>query len=220
MAYLVTAPLVIAVDKEGRSIHHYHGAIIAWLNDQQREHFTSSGFVQLTDDTSPPASDESELRTAVRSCETQPDGAAAQPVHQTSNAEPVVSNDAVWDGLDTDRVHDCLHAIAGLGIPGNTGSPKTREALRKAGHAFGNDVISAAVRARKQLSGQTSRSPAAPRDWPQHLGCSGEVPDSSPLSSMNPGTTAPAARDGDQPGAAYRWRGGRLPRTKLAGLAS
>lgn len=50
------------------------------------------------------------------------------------------------------RVADCIEAIAGLGLPTETGARKARTALREAGHRFGNDIIASAVRARKALA--------------------------------------------------------------------
>ena len=46
MTYRVTAPLVLAVDKEGRVHHRYHGAVIDWLSADQKEHFLDSGLVE------------------------------------------------------------------------------------------------------------------------------------------------------------------------------
>jgi hypothetical protein len=46
MAYLVTSPLVVAKDQTGFNRHYYHGAVIPWLNDEQREHFLSHGLVE------------------------------------------------------------------------------------------------------------------------------------------------------------------------------
>jgi hypothetical protein len=45
VSYHVVAPLVIAKDQDGRLHHVYEGGVIAWLSDEQAEHFVSSGLV-------------------------------------------------------------------------------------------------------------------------------------------------------------------------------
>ena len=37
---------MLAVDKEGRVHHRYHGAVIDWLSADQKEHFLDSGLVE------------------------------------------------------------------------------------------------------------------------------------------------------------------------------
>ena len=49
MSYLVTAPCVIAKDQEGKNQHRYEGDVIAWLSDDQAEHFLDEGLVERTD---------------------------------------------------------------------------------------------------------------------------------------------------------------------------
>jgi hypothetical protein len=49
VSFLVTAPCVIAKDQEGKNHHRYEGDVIAWLSDEQAEHFVSSGLVERTD---------------------------------------------------------------------------------------------------------------------------------------------------------------------------
>jgi hypothetical protein len=51
------------------------------------------------------------------------------------------------DGLDP--ITDCIAALDQLDVPTAAGAPKARDALRGAGHRFSNDVIAAAVKARK-----------------------------------------------------------------------
>lgn len=46
VTYVVTAPLVLALDEEGRTHHCYEGATISWLSDEQARHFIESGLVQ------------------------------------------------------------------------------------------------------------------------------------------------------------------------------
>jgi len=70
--------------------------------------------------------------------------------------DPVL-NEAIRDGIDPDRVRDCIQAIAKLDIPTDVGAPKIRAALRTAGHHFGNDVVGAAVKTRKALLSPTAQ---------------------------------------------------------------
>jgi cytochrome c oxidase cbb3-type subunit 2 len=49
-------------------------------------------------------------------------------------------------------VDECIVTLMRLQVPANAGAPTARTALRDAGHRFGNDVISHAVRRRKELS--------------------------------------------------------------------
>lgn len=53
MAYRVTAPLVVAKDREGRNHHCYAGAIIHWLGPEQRDRWLRLGLVEEIDDTPP-----------------------------------------------------------------------------------------------------------------------------------------------------------------------
>ena len=45
MTYQVTAPLVLAVNPDGQVHHVYHGGVIDWLSDAQRDHFLAEGLV-------------------------------------------------------------------------------------------------------------------------------------------------------------------------------
>jgi hypothetical protein len=58
----------------------------------------------------------------------------------------------ILDSAVRERVGACIEAMNQLGLPADTGARRTREALRQAKHAFRNDVIAAAVRARKALA--------------------------------------------------------------------
>ena len=49
VSYLVTAPCVIAKDQEGKNHHRYEGDVIAWLSDDQADHFIEAGLVEKTD---------------------------------------------------------------------------------------------------------------------------------------------------------------------------
>lgn len=45
MTYLVTAPVVLAVDQGGQTHHVYAGGAIDWLSDDQRAYFLAEGLV-------------------------------------------------------------------------------------------------------------------------------------------------------------------------------
>lgn len=45
MSYLVTAPLVVAKDAEGKLVYHYAGAVIPWLSEVDKTRFVADGMV-------------------------------------------------------------------------------------------------------------------------------------------------------------------------------
>lgn len=51
-----------------------------------------------------------------------------------------------------DRVNACIAALDSVGLPLEAGAPTAREALRDAGHRFGNDIVAASLKLRKSLS--------------------------------------------------------------------
>jgi hypothetical protein len=62
MPYLVTAPLVLAKDREGKVRYHYRGnvpapansgPIIPWLSDEQAAHFLRLGVVERIEEEKP-----------------------------------------------------------------------------------------------------------------------------------------------------------------------
>ena len=53
MAYKIVAPLVLAHDQEGKTHHRYHGAVIHYLSDEQREHLLRTGLVEEVDAADP-----------------------------------------------------------------------------------------------------------------------------------------------------------------------
>ena len=67
--------------------------------------------------------------------------------------EPAADDEHADSAEPDDRIRQSADVLDGLGLPSDSGAPRAREMLRDAGHRFGNDVISAAVRMRKQLSG-------------------------------------------------------------------
>lgn len=46
MTYRVTAPLVLARDKEGKVHHVYQNGVINWLPEDQKAHFLDVGLVE------------------------------------------------------------------------------------------------------------------------------------------------------------------------------
>lgn len=49
MSFVVDAPLVLARD-QGDKVHHvYQGGVIAWLSEEQKQHFLSLGLVHEVD---------------------------------------------------------------------------------------------------------------------------------------------------------------------------
>jgi hypothetical protein len=62
VSYRVTAPLVLARDKEGKVHERYQDAVIDWLDDDQERHFLEAKLVEqvasptvVEDDDGPPA---------------------------------------------------------------------------------------------------------------------------------------------------------------------
>lgn len=64
MTYVVTAPLVLALDEGGRTHHCYEGAVISWLSDGQARHFIESGLVVEVGSSVDDAADGQPKRTA------------------------------------------------------------------------------------------------------------------------------------------------------------
>lgn len=88
MSYLVTAPLVLARDKEGKVHERYEGAVIDWLSDEQAEHLVGTNLVK-----------------EVESTDDQADGPAdgEKPAASASNkvlAQWLVDNAVKEDGSD------------------------------------------------------------------------------------------------------------------------
>lgn len=46
MSYRVTAPLVLAKDREGKTHHVYENGLIEWLSPEQASHLLSMGMVE------------------------------------------------------------------------------------------------------------------------------------------------------------------------------
>jgi hypothetical protein len=46
MSFRVIAPLVVVRDRSGRLQHTYHGAVVPWLGDEQKEHFLRHKLVE------------------------------------------------------------------------------------------------------------------------------------------------------------------------------
>lgn len=97
MGYVVTAPLVLAVDEDGRTHHVYEGGIIEWLSDEQAEHFLREGLVvesgQLQADPVPAE----EPGEAVG--DPGPDGDASQPASGDVRPAQVATKDVLVEWL-------------------------------------------------------------------------------------------------------------------------
>jgi cytochrome c oxidase cbb3-type subunit 2 len=145
MAYRMVprVPMLAVADRNGILWQHYNGGAagvssnsrirgpyIEWLNPVQRQHFLSLGLVEEIDAAPAPVYPEPE------------------PVHLDADGDD--TPDAV--GADAHRVAECMAALDRSGVPNDAGAPKARLALREAGEKFGNDVIAAALRLRKELS--------------------------------------------------------------------
>lgn len=119
---------MIVADEHGKLWHHYQrpavgisrGPIIQYLNDQQRESFLRNRLVVEIDDRD------------MRSIPAAADAGAEVPAPKA------------------ELVDECIRDLDRLGVAPTAGAPTARTALREAGIQFGNDVVCAAVRARKQ----------------------------------------------------------------------
>ncbi|BBY35890.1 hypothetical protein MMAN_58060 [Mycobacterium mantenii] len=131
MPYRVMCHLVIAKDQEGRVRYYYQSPVVG-----------SSGAVipWLSDEKA-----EQLLRLGLveRIADSTMD-------HQADDAAQT----------ESEALQDCLKALEHLGVDLAAGAPTARTALRDAGFRFGNDVVAAAVKARKDavraLSGTTA----------------------------------------------------------------
>jgi hypothetical protein len=94
-----------------------------WLSPVQESHFLKMGLVERIDD-----------------------GTSADE----SDADGDTLDAAV---PDSGAVDECVATLARLQVPATAGAPTARTALRGNGYRYGNDVVAAAVRLRKELSG-------------------------------------------------------------------
>lgn len=133
MAYELLAPMVQVFDQHGKLHQHYRdaaaggasrGRLIPWLSDEQREHFLRHRLVRELSAGEVLVDDE---RTPAALPAGAPDDLVAECV----------------------RLLDQLRDEDGPVVPSSAGRPACADALRRAGYAFGNDVIAAAVRYRK-----------------------------------------------------------------------
>lgn len=121
MPYRVTAPLVLVHDQSGSVHYHYRDC-------------PNLGAPTNYGDTIPWLSDaEAEFLLASGLIERIEPDVSDQ---DTSEAGPGV-------------LHDCLKALEHLGVDLGAGAPTARTALREGGHRFANDIVAAAVKARK-----------------------------------------------------------------------
>ncbi|MDV3215725.1 hypothetical protein [Mycobacterium avium] len=121
------------VKDQNRIIHHHYqnaasggvnvrGPIIGWIGDEYLERWLRMGLVVEVDDASAAA-------------------ALQQPRADATADEPAPNGDIV---------DDCIADLDRLDVAPDCGAPTCRKALRDNGLAYGNEVIGAAVKVRKQ----------------------------------------------------------------------
>ncbi len=128
------------------------GPNIPWLDDDKAAQLIRIGYIERIDEDDPPDSIGAPGHTAPSAPAATPNAAVPEPQQlntQSPELDKLLVDESCRNGLDPDRVHACIEAIAALGIPAGTGAPKVREALRADGQQWPNDLICAAVRARK-----------------------------------------------------------------------
>lgn len=133
MPYRVTSQLVLAKDQKGVVVHHYEGALINWLNDEQRSQWLADGLVE-------------EIGT--------PQIEALELAEQRRRLQV--------DEAEAERVRQCINVLDDIDLPLSAGAPKARAAVRARGHQIGNDTIATAVKQRRELSQTTPGMPAWP----------------------------------------------------------
>jgi cytochrome c oxidase cbb3-type subunit II len=139
--------LIIVEDQQGILWHHYNvpaapahsaartrGPVIEWLNEKQRAHFLRLGLVTEIDAEPAPTP-------------------LPEPVDEIVVAESDDDDPQDAAAPDSGAVDQCVATLAGLQVPATAGAPTARTALRGNGFRFGNDIVAAAVRARKSPSG-------------------------------------------------------------------
>ncbi|MFP1155546.1 hypothetical protein ACK280_26260 [Mycobacterium sherrisii] len=127
------------------------GPIIPWLSDADAAHLTAKGLVEEIGPDHPLWEQAQSISIpggmgAPRAIQYHGEGfdedrAAAFPAGERSAPDDLVA--------DCVRLLDQLRDEEGPVVPSSAGRPACADALRKAGYAFGNDVIAAAVRYRK-----------------------------------------------------------------------
>lgn len=121
MSYRVTAPLVLAKDQAGNVNYHYRDC-------------PNLGAPANYGEIIPWLSDaEAEFLLS------------SGLVEKIDPPEP----DTDASASETEAIHDCLKVLESLDVDLGAGAPTARRALREAGHRFANDVVAAAVKARK-----------------------------------------------------------------------
>jgi hypothetical protein len=157
--------LVCAKDQQGKVVYYWanpvngpgrpemKGPYIPWLDDAKAAQLLRIRFIERIDDDPP----DSIVAAGAFSAPTAANTAVPVPEPQLNTPslelDTLLLDESCRSGLDPDRVRDCIEAITALGIPVGTGAPKVREALRADGQQWSNDLVCAAVRAHKTLSG-------------------------------------------------------------------
>lgn len=129
MPYLVTAPLIVVPDSEGRFHHHYQGELIREVPNDRRERLVRDGFIEEV------------IRPHVEAIA----DVEADKQHQLRDA-------------GAQRVQQCVEVLEELETPVDLGRPTVRAALEASGHKFSNETIAAAINTRRKLSGTAGLS--------------------------------------------------------------
>jgi cytochrome c oxidase cbb3-type subunit 2 len=128
--YRVITPLVLAKGADGRIRQCFFGSCLDDLPDPvQKAHFLRLGLVERI-----PEAQQSSIPADAR---------------QAVGIESDEDVPAAADDVNTDIVDECVKDLNHLGVQQDAGAPNARKALRESGRHYGNDVVHAAVRARK-----------------------------------------------------------------------
>ncbi len=127
--YRVIVTLVLAYTYDGKVRQCYHGSCLDWLNPVQERHFLNKGLVERI-----PEAEQSSIPADAR---------------QAVGIESDEDAPAAPDDVNTDIVDECVKDLNLLGVQQDAGAPNARKALRESGRHYANDVVCAAVRARK-----------------------------------------------------------------------
>lgn len=133
MSFRVRCHCVLAKDPKGLVVHHYEGAIIEWLSNEQRSQWLADGLIEEIG---------------------QPQMAALELAEQQRRLQV--------EEAEAERVRQCISVLDDIDLPLSAGAPRARAAVRARGHQFGNDTIASAVKQRRELSQTTPGMPAWP----------------------------------------------------------
>lgn len=126
--FRVIRSYVPARGADGRIRQCYKGACLDWLSPIEEAHFLRMGLVERIPEAEQAAVPADARQVGIESDEDAP---------------------AVPDNVNSDILDECGRDLERLLLQPDCGAPTARKALREAGLHYGNDVIAAAVRARK-----------------------------------------------------------------------